>query len=63
MSAAFQDHPNSEILVKLALSIPALFIAISSPIIGIVALLKKSGRASRKHLTCGWVPFSSYPLI
>jgi MFS family permease len=36
MSLVFQDHPNSVILVKLTLSFPALFIAITSPIIGIV---------------------------
>ena len=36
MSLYFQNQPNSEILVKLTLSIPALFIAISSPLVGII---------------------------
>jgi len=36
MSVAFQNQPNYEILVKLTLSIPALFVTISSPIVGII---------------------------
>ncbi|MGD9580917.1 MAG: MFS transporter [Vampirovibrionia bacterium] len=42
ISGAFQNIDNAEYLVKLILSIPALFIALSSPIIGV--LLDKWGR-------------------
>ncbi len=43
--AAFADHEHADLLVKLTLTLPALFIAISAPFIGI--LLDKWGR---KHV-------------
>lgn len=42
MTRAFQDVPNAEFLVMLTLTMPALFIALGSPLAGI--LLDKRGR-------------------
>lgn len=42
MTTVFEDVPNVELLVRLALTIPALFIALSAPFVGI--LLDKWGR-------------------
>jgi MFS family permease len=42
MSLAFSEIPNSEFLVKLVLTLPALFIAFSSPVAG--ALIDRYGR-------------------
>ncbi len=36
IAAAFSDVPNSEFLVKLILTLPALFIALCSPLMGVV---------------------------
>ena len=36
MNAVFRDHPNADLLVKLVLTIPALFIALSASITGII---------------------------
>lgn len=42
MTTVFADVPNVDFLVKLALTLPALFIAISAPFVGF--LLDKKGR-------------------
>lgn len=42
MSAHFQDVPNAEFLVRLSLTLPALFVAVSAPFAGL--LLDRVGR-------------------
>jgi len=42
MSEVFADHPHSDLLVKLVLTMPALFIAVISPVSGLI--MDKFGR-------------------
>jgi MFS family permease len=42
MSLAFQDVPNADLMVKLVLTVPALFVALGAPICGV--LLDRYGR-------------------